>query len=226
MDVIRLIVIEESANEAEVILNNLRKARYPIRPRYIKDKEDLQEALSKSLWDLIISVSQVAHLTVLQTCQIVSKSKQDIPIILLVDKLKHENINKWLSAGITRILLSSNKACLPFVVGKELDNLTKRRRIQELEQLYKESQEYNKMLLESSHDAIAYVQDGIHIYANPAYLKIFNYKSMDDLEGLPIMELITKANLKLLCVILWLTKIHQNVKLNWKESNQITNDSN
>lgn len=45
-DIIRLIVIEESANDAEVILNCLRKARYPIRPRYVEDDEDLETTYS------------------------------------------------------------------------------------------------------------------------------------------------------------------------------------
>jgi len=62
-DIIRLIVIEESANDAEIILNRLRKARYPIRPCYVEDEEDLQKALSeKHEWDLVISVLQVGDL--------------------------------------------------------------------------------------------------------------------------------------------------------------------
>jgi diguanylate cyclase (GGDEF)-like protein/PAS domain S-box-containing protein len=190
-DIIRLIVIEESANDAEIILNSLRKARYPIRPRHVEDDEDLQKALTEHEWDLVISVPQVGDFTCAQVCEMISSSKQDIPIIVLVDKPDGKNMSALLSAGAKQVIPSSNDGCLQIVVGRELENLFERRRRKHLEQLYKESQKHNKMLLESSRDAIAYVHDGMHIYANPSYLKMFDYKNMEDIEGLPIMDLVS-----------------------------------
>jgi len=190
-DIIRLIVIEESANDAEIILNSLRKARYPIRPRHVEDDEDLQNALTEYEWDLLISVPQVGDFTCAQACEMVSSSKQDIPIIVLLDKLDSKNISSLLTAGAKQVVPSGNDGCLQIAVGRELENLSERRRRKHLEQLYKESQKHNKMLLESSRDAIAYVHDGMHIYANPSYLKMFDYKNMDDIEGLPIMDLVS-----------------------------------
>jgi diguanylate cyclase (GGDEF)-like protein/PAS domain S-box-containing protein len=190
-DIIRLIVIEESANDAEVILNSLRKARYPIRPRHVEDDEDLQAALGEHEWDLIISVPQVGEFTCAQVCEMINSSKQDIPVIALTDKLESKVISTLLTAGVRQVIPSQSDGCLQAAVGKELADLTERRKRRYLEQLYKESQRHNKMLLESSRDAIAYVHDGMHIHANPSYLKMFNYKSMDDIEGLPIMDLVS-----------------------------------
>ncbi|HHB92427.1 MAG TPA: EAL domain-containing protein [Thioploca sp.] len=190
-DIIRLIVIEESANDAEVILNSLRKARYPIRPIHVEDDEDLQEALSSHEWDLIISVPKVGDFTIFQVCEMVTSSKQDIPVIVISDNFNCKVMSKLFSTGVKRIIPNDNSgSCLPTVVGFELTNLAERRKHQRLEQLYKESQKNNKMLLATSRDAIAYVHDGMHIYANPSYLKMFNYNNMEDLEGLPIMDLV------------------------------------
>lgn len=189
-DIIRLIVIEESANDAEVILNSLRKARYPIRPRHVEDEEDLQEALTEHEWDLIIMVPQVGDFTAAQACEIISSSKQDIPVIVLVSKLEGKLMAELLSAGAKVVIPSGSDACLQVVVGRELANLTVRRHSKHIEQLYKESQKHNKILLESSRDAIAYVHEGMHIYANPSYLKMFAYNTMEDLEGMPIMDLV------------------------------------
>jgi len=174
-DIIRLIVIDESDSDAEVILNRLRKARYPIRPRYVEDEEDLQ----------------VDDLTVDQVCEMVSSSKQDIPVIVLVKKLDSKSMAALLNIGAKQVIWYNDNGCLPIVVGRELKNLAERRKRKHLEQLYKETQKHNKMLLETSRDAIAYVYDGMHIHANPSYLKMFNYKSMDDIEGLPIMDLVS-----------------------------------
>jgi len=190
-DIIRLIVIDESDSDAEVILNRLRKARYPIRPRYVEDEEDLQEALIENEWDLIISVPEVEDFTVVQVCEMVSSSKQDIPIIVLVKKLDSKSMAALFNIGAKQVILYNDNGSLPIVVGREINNLAERRKRKHLEQLYKESQKHNKMLLETSRDAIAYVHDGMHIHANPSYLKMFNYKSMDDIEGLPIMDLVS-----------------------------------
>ena len=194
-DIIRLIVIEESANDAEVILNRLRKARFPIRPKHIEDDEDLQEALSQQEWDLIITVPKVGdpeiyELTASTVCEIVKTAKQDIPIIVITDELDGKVIAEALTAGAKQVVPDSPETCLQTVVGLELENLAERRKRRQLEQLYKEGQKHNKMLLETSRDAIAYVHDGMHIHANPSYLDMFGYKKLEDMEGVPIMDLV------------------------------------
>jgi len=191
-DIIRLIVIEETPNDAEIILNSLRKARYPIRPRYVEDDEDLQEALIEHEWDLIISVPEVEDFTVAQVCEMVSASKQDIPVIVLADNWECNSMMELFKAGAAQVISKDSILCLPKIVGKELENLAERRKRKHLEQLYKESQKHNKILLDTSRDAIAYVHEGMHTHANPCYLKMFDYKSMDELESLPMMDLIAR----------------------------------
>ncbi len=190
-DIIRLIVIEESANDAEVILNSLRKARFPIRPKHIEDEDDLREALAEKEWDLLISVPKVADFTLMRACELVTASEQDIPIIGLAERLDNTLITELLSAGATRVIPDGNDTCLQIVVRAELRNLQMRRDKKRMEQLWRETQRHNRLLLETSRDAIAYVHDGMHIHANPAYLQMFGFASMTDLDGLPIMDLVS-----------------------------------
>lgn len=189
-DIIRLLVIEESANDAEVILSSLRKARYPIRPRHIEDEEDLEQALGEQ-WDLLITVPCVMEFTAEAACEMINSAHQDIPVIVLSNSLEGKAVASLLGAGARQVLPAGNDACLQTAVGKELDSLRARRQYRFLEQLYKESQRQNKLLLESSRDAIAYVHEGMHVYINPTYLKMFGYKDIDDMEGLPIMDLVS-----------------------------------
>lgn len=51
---------------------------------------------------------------------------------------------------------------------------------------------YN-LLLESSREAIAYLHEGLHIYANPSYLEQFGYDSFAELEGYSILDLLPTA---------------------------------
>jgi len=194
-DIIWLIVIEESANDAEVILNSLRKARYSMRPRHIEDAEELQESLTEHEWDLIISVPKVGNedigeFTLGEVCEMVKASKQDIPVIGIIDENDGNVMAELLNEGAVQVVPREPAACLQVIIGREYNNLVERRKRKHTEQLYKESQRHNKTLLESSRDAIAYVHDGMHIYANPSYLEMFGYKSMEELEGMPIMDLV------------------------------------
>lgn len=47
-----------------------------------------------------------------------------------------------------------------------------------------------RLIFESSRDAIGVAKAGIHLMANPAYLRMFGYESMAELEGVPILTLI------------------------------------
>ena len=52
---------------------------------------------------------------------------------------------------------------------------------------------YN-LLLESSREAIAYLHEGLHIYANPSYLELFGYADFEELEGFSILDLLSAAD--------------------------------
>ncbi len=189
-NIIRLIVIEESANDAEVILNSLRKARYPIRPKHVEDAEDLQEALSAQEWDLIISVPEVGDFTAQNACELVKTSNQDIPIIVLCHKFSAECMGALMEAGVRHVIPGGHDQCLQHTVKKELGDLFNRKDFRHIEQMYRQSQLHNKMLLETSRDAISYVHDGMHIHANPAYLDMFGAANLEELEGLPVMDMV------------------------------------
>jgi PAS domain S-box-containing protein len=72
-----------------------------------------------------------------------------------------------------------------FVVGRDV---TERKRVQELLQA---SEARFKMMFEQAPLAINITRGTAIIYANPAYLKMFEYSSLEDLQTLPPLELFT-----------------------------------
>ena len=65
-NVIRPLILEESANEAEALASALRNAGYAIRNKHIEDAEDLQEALEGQNWDLLLAAQQIGDFTATQ----------------------------------------------------------------------------------------------------------------------------------------------------------------
>ncbi|NKI36015.1 EAL domain-containing protein [Wenzhouxiangella sp. XN79A] len=70
---------------------------------------------------------------------------------------------------------------------------TGREQTEALRQVSDIQERYN-LLLESSREAIAYLHEGLHIYANPSYLEQFGYAGFDELEGFSILDLLPAAN--------------------------------
>jgi diguanylate cyclase (GGDEF)-like protein/PAS domain S-box-containing protein len=184
-----LLVMEETINDAEVLLNHLRKARHHTRPRYIQTADELNTALQEREWDLFIAVPQCDGFSALQAAEIVRASKQDISIVVVAEEVDEAAIAELLQAGVRQVIPNS-PARLQLAVGQELADLEERRKRHHLEHLYRESQRQNQVLFESSRNAIAFVHDGVHVRANPSYLHLFGYNSMEDLEAMPIMDLI------------------------------------
>ena len=77
------------------------------------------------------------------------------------------------------------------VANRELAGLAERRAA---ELALREAEKRCQLLLDSSVDAITYVHDGMHIYANRSYMALFGYEDAEELEGLPVIDLIASCD--------------------------------
>ena len=92
-------------------------------------------------------------------------------------------------AGAKDIVGDENDEHLLLVIARELLTVTAQRNDSLLENRYQESERRCMALLDSSREAIAYVHDGMHIYANSTYLDLFGYGEPDEVAGVPILDL-------------------------------------
>jgi diguanylate cyclase (GGDEF)-like protein/PAS domain S-box-containing protein len=80
------------------------------------------------------------------------------------------------------------------IVGERLSALRHQRaQADALAQAGDIHERYN-LLLESSREAIAYLHEGLHIYANPSYLEFFGYPDFEALEGDSILDLLSSSD--------------------------------
>src|SRR5690606_25608666 len=124
------------------------------------DLESLQQA-----WDLCLACPETSYMTAQEACQIISQS-HDVPFILLTDQIDVDTRTEAMRCGMQDTVLVSADSLIVLVVKRELTNLTARRQRRIAEQSLRETEKRCQLLLDSSVDAIAYVLDGMHIYAN------------------------------------------------------------
>lgn len=190
---IRLLILEDSQNEAERLMTLFRNAGQATRVHRLTSSEDLTDALLQP-WDLLINAPLSENLDPAEAIRAIGKQAKDIPIIQLVNGNDADAITEALMLGAQRALPQGEDDWLILVANRELANLEERRARRSSEVALREAEKRCQLLLESSVDAIAYVHDGMHIYANRSYLELFGYEDVEELEGMPMIDLITPAD--------------------------------
>jgi len=189
---LHLLIIDESSNDAEMITNILRNAGLAVRTKRVEDDEDLEGALEEQTWDLIITADKLTFIDAYQALDIVRKTEKDIPLIVMANGADNINAGQALKAGACDLVKKDEDPDhLQCIVEREVSALRARRKLRVTNKSLRESEKRCRSLLDSSRDAITYVHEGMHIYANPVYMELFGYDSQDDVDGMPIMDMVS-----------------------------------
>lgn len=187
---LRLLTIFDSSEEAEVLINVLRKAGYIIRDIRVEDDEDMETAIEENPLDIILAKQTTPIFNAMQAVKLIVTSGRDIPLIVITPKNQEATALEALNVGARDAVASDQGDKLKFIVQRELSDLKARRSLRQNEKLLHETEKRTRNLIDNSRDAIAYVHDGAHIYANNAYLKMFGYTDLEDIEGMPILDMV------------------------------------
>lgn len=187
---LRLLIIEESANHANAYLKALRSGGFALRSHSLVSDEEPEEVLKAHQPDIIlISYSNpLLNLSGLQP--LLDAAKSDAVAVLVCEKPDDISPAAAIEAGVRDRVLKNDMDHLKMVVKRELEYVMTRQKKRSLEKMYTESEARCQILMNNSRDAISYVHQGMHVYANQAYLEMFGFNGFDDIEGLPIMDLI------------------------------------
>jgi diguanylate cyclase (GGDEF)-like protein/PAS domain S-box-containing protein len=189
---IHALVLDISSNDAEQTLNVLRNTGVAVRATQVVTEEELREALDRQSWDVFLAKDNCPQLPVLEAARILDESGRDIPLVMIDDEYTPDKTAKVMASGVDALVADEAPALLREVVMKELRHLEDRRRRKKAEAQLSEAEKRCELLLANSRDAIAYIHDGMHIYANRSYIELFGFDSWEDLECMPIMDMIDR----------------------------------
>jgi len=193
VEALQLLVIESTSNDVEALLNRLRNDGVAIESRHLSGVEDLEKTLGEEQWDLLLCASNVAGIDIPRVVELASTQASDIPVVVIhdrdADEARHAVIEA-LASGARDAVHSADAEHLSLVLRREVESLGARRDVNRWRDALSEREERWRALLQASRDPIAYVHDGMHIHANPTYLDMFGYDSIDELAGLPVMDLV------------------------------------
>lgn len=116
-----------------------------------------------------------------------------VPVIALVDGDDARSALTVASLGVEGFVSQSNLRQLKRLARGQLESLQARHDASQALKSLEDIEARYTLLLDSSSEAIAYLHEGLHIYANPAYLELFGFVSFEELEGLSMLDLFTPA---------------------------------
>jgi len=189
--IINLVVIDDSFDSEEKIISTLRTAGHTARSSRVEDDEDLLEVLKKQTPDLIIYFEGMELISLKQTIDCLKKDKKTENCrVISVNKTAQPDVVGAMRNGAADATNFADINHLILIITREHQSLVNARQISKLKKSFHESERRCTSLLDSSRDAIAYIHEGMHVYSNRSYLEMFDIEESDDLEGMPVLDMV------------------------------------
>lgn len=138
---LRLLIVEDSENDALLLERELTKNGYDLVCERVDSQEAMQSALTSKGWDIVISDFVMPRFSGLEALRILKESGIDIPFIIVSGKIDEETAVEAMRTGADDYILKGNIARLAPAVERELleaeDRRKRRQAEEELERLNK-----------------------------------------------------------------------------------------
>jgi diguanylate cyclase (GGDEF)-like protein/PAS domain S-box-containing protein len=185
---IPLIVLTRHQDNVQAVNSTLRNAGHAAHCNWIRELNDLSEALAQINAHLLIAfVGPDAG----DTSKVMAVCKQfgnGLPVLIAREQVDEEIIAAAMQQGARDVITLKNPVRLQAVVTRELEAHRQARTLNSTLSSAREYRDQLKSFMAGSADAIAHVQEGIVVDANPAWLELYGYPDADTVVGTPLMD--------------------------------------
>ncbi len=163
MKELRLLLIEDSEDDARLLLRELRKAEYQLQFSRVETPEGLVTSLHAQAWDLVIADYQMPRFNGIEALEQVKASYPDIPFIIVSGNIGEETAVAAMKAGADDYLMKDNLHRLIPALERTLREAENRRQRRAVEQKIHENEAQLEALFNSSIQATYLIDAGLKI---------------------------------------------------------------
>lgn len=192
--ILNLLVIDDDQLYAERLVSLLEGYYDTVNLGFLDDKEEFLKALRQP-WDTLV-FGKAYDMSFTDAVGIIQEQGVDLPMICLLTEEVSATANneQGLPSVISGIMVKALRADQEMAVVMSIclqhDNLRSRRELKNLRHVISEAEQRANVLIKNSKSAVAYIDQGVHIFANDPYLQLFGFNSMSEAIGVPIIDLI------------------------------------
>ncbi|MDZ7805185.1 EAL domain-containing protein [Thiohalophilus sp.] len=187
---LRLLLVEDNPDDAELILRALRKGGYQVDYIRVDNAPDLTRQLREADWELVLSDYAMPHFNGLAALKLVKEHNPDIPFIVVSGTIGEELAVEAMRKGAQDYLMKDNLTRLLPAIQRELADADERRARRAAEQTLRHQAYHdlltglpNRWLLRDRiEQAFAYAHRESHSLA-VMFLDLDRFKNLNDTMG-------------------------------------------
>jgi len=184
---VRLLIADGSENRAHEVDSALRNMGISTRMAIAEDPQAARDAFQEGSVDLLLIHHSLPDIN--DTLRSLRKICSDLPIVVASESDDSAAALELMELGATHVVEDSKTQLLGKIIDREAEHMLARVKLAQVESELKEVQQRCEQLLSISAVPIAYVHEGMHIFANEEYANLFGFDDTDELMGVPLMDL-------------------------------------
>lgn len=173
---LQVLVVEDWEDDMLLVLRQLRRGGYKVDALRVETAEQMQAALDRQPWDLIVADYTLPEFSALEALKLLQRHSQDLPFIIVSGTISEETAVAAMKAGAHDYITKGNLARLVPAVERELREAGERQKRHEAERALRESEERFRQLAENVSEIVFWMSDlqtDRLLYVSPAYERIW-----------------------------------------------------
>lgn len=147
---LRILQVEDSENDADLILRLLMQAGFEVFSHRVEDAEGLRHALADPSWDIVIADYHLPGFDAPGALRMLQESGSDIPCIVVSGMMGEETAVEMMKSGAHDYLTKNNLARLVPAVERELAEAALRRETRQAQEELRQSEEHLTLAVEAT----------------------------------------------------------------------------
>jgi len=188
--VLRVLVVEDRTEDAELAIRELRRAELNCETRRVDKADAFRRALGEFRPDIVLADYTVPGFGGMAALEILKAEAPAIPLIIVTGSMDEETAAECIKSGAADYVLKTNLIRLGPAISGALAYAQSQADKQVAESALRISERRFRALVEESWDAVAlFAGDGTILYGSPATTRLLGYE-LSEFVGRNAMELI------------------------------------
>jgi len=186
---LRVLIVEDSEDDAILVLRELRRGGYDPTFERVDTPQAMNAALEQQTWDIVLSDYAMPRFSMPAALAMVKEKGLDLPFIIVSGAIGEEAAVAAMRAGAHDYVMKNNLARLIPAVERELREAETRRERKQVEKTLYESEEKFKRFVEEMNDGYCVLQASRIVFANARSAEMFGY-AQGEVIGKTLQELL------------------------------------
>ncbi|MDP6695905.1 MAG: GGDEF domain-containing protein [Gammaproteobacteria bacterium] len=191
---ISVLVVTPDDDHVAAVNTALRDAGHAAHCIKVGPQDDLESAIANNTPDLILPFDTGNHDNLKHICQVRNTCGPHVPVILVCDAIAEDVIAKAMETGARDIVTLANTDRFLAVTSRELHSYWLENALERVMGSANQYKQELNSLKQVSVEAIADIQEGIIVNANPAWLELFEQPDGENLIGHTVMDMCRESD--------------------------------